>query len=273
MGKTTVAEIVKQTVEVLWNNLYPIHMKNPSKEHFRTIADDYFKIWNFPHCLGSLDGKHIRVRSPADSGSMFYNYKGYFSIVLQALVDAHYRFVNIDVGGFGKQSDGGTFKASALYKALQGRTLHLPEDNDLPGSSLRVPYVFIADEAYPLMPNLLKPYSRQELDAEKEYFNKRLSRARRTVECAFGIITSKWHILQRPIATDVSLVDNIVKAICVLHNTIIDLEGMEHNLTSLQLNPKTQERRFDASRGRQPDAAKHIRDIFKLYLCRNPISM
>lgn len=63
--------------------------------------------------------------------------KDFFSIVLQALVDANYKFINIDFGGYGKQSDdGGTFKASDLYKKLINGTLNLPEDSPLPGSDL-----------------------------------------------------------------------------------------------------------------------------------------
>lgn len=141
--------------------------------------------------MEALDGKHIRLGCPKNSGFMFFNYKGFFSIVLQALVDANYRFINIDGGGYGKQSDGGTFKASLLYKKLVDGSLNLPNNSALPGTNLVMPYVIIADKAYRLLKNLLRPYSRQDLNAEREYFTKRLSRARRTVECAFGILRSK----------------------------------------------------------------------------------
>lgn len=160
--------------------------------------------------------------------------EGYFSIVLQTFVDANYKFINIDVGGYGKQSEGGTFKASALYKKLTNGTLNLPEDSHLTNSNLNMPHVIIADEAYPLMRNLLKPYGKQELTEDKEYFNKCLSRARRTVECAFGILRTKWQILDKPILTSAKHADKIIKTICLLHNIIIDKEGMEHNLREIQ---------------------------------------
>lgn len=266
MGKSTVRNIVIEVTECLWDVLSGRHMPVPSQNDFRRIADDFYKLWNFPNCVGALDGKHIRLRCPSNSGSMFFNYKGYFSIVLQALVDANYRFISIDVGGYGKQSDGGTFKASPLYKKLSEGTLNLPDSNQLPNSNLIMPYVMIADEAYPLMKNLLKPYSRQDLNAERETFNKRLSRARRTVECAFGILRAKWQILDKPILTDVRLADKIVKAICILHNTIIDMEGMEHNLRDFQFGNENQN---NANRrntgGRLNDEAKFVRDSFKTY--------
>lgn len=64
-----------------------------------------------------------------------------------------------------------------------------------------MPHVIIADEAYPLMRNVLNPYGKQALNEHKEYFNKRLSRARRTVECAFGMLRAKWQLLDKPILT------------------------------------------------------------------------
>lgn len=191
MGVSTVAAIVKKTVEFLWEVLQPKHMPVPNEETFLNIAKDHHNIWKFPNCIGVIDGKHVRIVCPAHSGTMYYNYKSFYSIVLQGLVDANYKFSVIDVGGYGKPSDGGTFRASQLFKLIHSNELNIPQNYVLPGSNTTMPFVFIADEAYPLMPNLLKPYSKTQLNADAEYFNKRLSRARKTVECAFGIIYSK----------------------------------------------------------------------------------
>jgi hypothetical protein len=66
-------------------------MKFPENaEEWKEIARDFKKKWNFPHALGALDGKHIRIRNPARAGSLYYNCKRYFSIVLMVLVDADY---------------------------------------------------------------------------------------------------------------------------------------------------------------------------------------
>lgn len=43
----------------------------------------------------------------------------FFSIVLQGVSDANYKFITIDVGGYGKQSDGGTFRASSLFTKIE----------------------------------------------------------------------------------------------------------------------------------------------------------
>jgi hypothetical protein len=87
-------------------------MPVPTKLDFLQIASDIFQLWNFPNCLGAIDGKHVRIKCPNNTESMFYNYEHFFSIVLQGVADAKYRFITVYVGGYGKQSDGGTFQAS-----------------------------------------------------------------------------------------------------------------------------------------------------------------
>jgi hypothetical protein len=72
--------------------------------------------------------KHIRLHCPPNPGSQYFNYEQYHSIVLQAVVEANLKFVTVDVGAFGKQSDGGFFRNSALYQSLETRILQVPED-------------------------------------------------------------------------------------------------------------------------------------------------
>lgn len=84
-------------------------MQVPDVQGLKAIAEGFANKWQFPHCLSCIDGKHIRIKCPPQSGTLFYNYKKFFSIVLQAVIDYRYRFTSIDVGAFGKQSDSGVF--------------------------------------------------------------------------------------------------------------------------------------------------------------------
>jgi hypothetical protein len=76
-----------------------------------------------------------------------------------------------------------------------------------------------ADEAYPLLSYLMRPYPKKIADGPKRVYNYRLSRAR-SVECAFGIMCRKLRIFLQAIETDVSNAIHIVKAICILHNFV-----------------------------------------------------
>jgi len=92
---------------------------------------------------------------------MFFNCKEYFSVVLQGLVDANYKFITVDMEDFGKQSDGGTFLASDLLSFIDGKRINFPEPDFPPHSNVTAPYIMLGDEAYPLFPYLMKPYERK----------------------------------------------------------------------------------------------------------------
>jgi hypothetical protein len=64
----------------------------PNEETLKQTADGYHRRWHFPHCYGSIDGKHIRIISPGNSGKLHFNYKDFHSIVMLALVDHNYKF-------------------------------------------------------------------------------------------------------------------------------------------------------------------------------------
>jgi len=172
-------------------------------------------------CIGSLDGKHVRIKPPSNSGSLFYNYKHTFSVVLMALVDANYKFIYCDVGCNGRVSDGGLFGKCSLNKALQENLLNLPNPQAMPGLSEPLSYHMLADEAFPLRNDLLKPYPARHLTKEQRIFNYRLSRARRVVENAFGILSNRFRVFLTTIELAPEKVKFVVMAACVLHNYLL----------------------------------------------------
>ncbi|XP_037513438.2 uncharacterized protein LOC119390007 [Rhipicephalus sanguineus] len=155
---------------------------------------------------------------PPHTGSLYYNYKGTYSIVLMAVVDSNLKFVAIDVGAYGRQSDGGTFSNSRFGQALENGLLCLPPPQRLPNDTTIAPHVFVGDEAFQLRSDFLRPYPGNRLEDDKRIFNYRLSRARRCVENAFGVMASRFRIFRRTINLLPENADYVVMASCVLHN-------------------------------------------------------
>ena len=105
----------------------------------------------------------------------------------------------MDIGCNGRISDGGVFRNSKFFQAFENNALDIPKADFLPGTEQLIPYVLVADEAFPLREDLLKPYSQRGLTPERSLYNYRLSRARRVVENAFGILSNRFLIFLSPI--------------------------------------------------------------------------
>lgn len=182
------------------------------------VAQGFFTRWNFPNCLGAIDGKHISIRPPHDSGSYFFNYKGTHSIVLLAVCDANLEFLYVDIGANGRVSDGGVWNNSDLCLRIANNTAGLPTDKLIPGSDRMVPYVFVADDAFQLQRHIMKPFPHQNQTPQERIFSYRLSRARRTVENAFGILSNRFRVFLTPISLSPGKVVKVVLACTALHN-------------------------------------------------------
>ena len=199
LGVSTVHYIIKDTCQAIWDELKDEFMPIPKMQDWRKIESQFWTRWNFPNCIGAIDGKHIMLQAPARSGSLFYKYKGIFSIVLMAIVDAQYKFTFIDVGAYGSNADGAIFNRSAFGLALINGELDIPPPKSLP--NWPAGGVIVADEAFPLGADIMRPYPRalrqHRLSEAEQVFNYRLSRVRRIVENAFGILAQRFRILNR----------------------------------------------------------------------------
>lgn len=228
-----------------------------------------------------MDGKHIDIVPPSDSGSYYYNYKGKHSMVLLAIVDAEYRFLLVDFGTNGRISDGGVLQNTTFYEKLKNDSLHIPPPDDVCDNFTYVPYAFVADDAFPLRVDILKPFRQGQLDSpEKEVFNYRISGARHIVENVFGLLAARFRIFQSSINLDPQNIEKVVMAACALHNFLIE----EQSSTYAPSNLLYEENRIDGSvisvgcdssdskmvplnrrRGNISNDAKEIRDKFMHY--------
>lgn len=101
-------------------------------EDWKALIEDFATRWNFPHCVGAIDGKHVSIVKPASSCPFYYNYKGAFSVVLMAVVNTNYEFIMADCVVNGRDSDGGDLGYKKFGEKLAKGTLALPNKEELP---------------------------------------------------------------------------------------------------------------------------------------------
>ena len=90
IAPSSVLFIIISPCEAIWNKLSQTELPQPTEEDWKKKAEEFYSLWQFPTCIGAIDGKHIEIQAPYNSGSLFFNYKNVFSVLLFALVDASY---------------------------------------------------------------------------------------------------------------------------------------------------------------------------------------
>lgn len=220
----SVAVILRQTMTAICQKLGPIYLPKPTAETWIKSEEGFRTVWNFPNAVAAIDGKHCRIRAPKYGGSNYFNYKHFHSVVLLALVDPHYKFLAVDIGASGSQSDGGVFSRSVLGTKISEGKLGLPGPKAV-GTKM-LPHVILGDDAFSLRSCLMKPYPGKFLPVQQRIFNYRMCRGRMVVENAFGILAARWRIFHTPITANMDLVRLIIRTTVILHNYLMSKNDM-----------------------------------------------
>ena len=272
-GLSSISKFVPETCRIIWKVLRPTYMPKVKEEVWKENAQGFEHRWNFPNCLGAIDGKHVVIQCPPKSVTEYYNYKRQFSINLMAVVDHRYRFTNINVGSAGSNSDSSVFRNSSFGKKILANEFNLPRPKALPNKpEVKLPHVFVGDEAFPLHENIMRPYPAPrnlKMELRKMIYNYRLSRARRIVENAFGILAQRWRIYCRRICLSPRNAIAVVKATCILHNYLQEDKSYSSVMRQLAPNGPEEPRCLQGLRRlpgfHSPTDAMEIRDQYMLY--------
>ena len=218
IGRDAVSKIVSETCDAIYSVLKEKYLSYPKFEHdWLHISEQFEEMWNMPHTIGCVDGKHIRIECPKLSGTLYY--KGFFSMVLLAICDANYCFTLFDLGQYGSNNDSGVLANSQMGQMFEDDLLHVPPDTKLQKDDLHdCPYFLLGDEIFPLKKWLMRPFPGKTADEKERIYNYRHSRARRVIENCFGILSARFRILQKPIRASVENAEKYVLACLALHN-------------------------------------------------------
>eukprot|EP00057_Strongylocentrotus_purpuratus_P014074 XP_011668548.1 PREDICTED: putative nuclease HARBI1 [Strongylocentrotus purpuratus] len=279
VAHNTISKVIRQVCAAIVAEFSEELIPCPTTPNeWKKIAEHFSNRWQLHNCLGALDGKHIAMKCPSGGGSMYYNYKGFHSIILMALVDGDYKFSWVEVGSNGSAGDAQVFNNSELKEAIEKGVIGIPPPEPLPHDDQPMPYFIAADDAFALRTWLMKPFSKRNMDNSERIFNYRLSRGRRIVENAFGILAHRFRCLLTTMQQDPNTVTSIVLSCICLHNllrlrkrkehtTVADQEDANHNIIPGEWrkdNPLL-DGISDLGRNSTTNAAKKQREYFRAY--------
>ncbi|XP_048350019.1 protein ALP1-like [Sphaerodactylus townsendi] len=213
VGLATVADSVLEFAMAVEVHLYPrlVRCQRPMDQVMAGFA-----ALGFPHCIGAVDGCHIRICHPGGAPGQLINRKNFSSKLLLATCDDTGLFINAETGYSGRNNDAFVFRETHFCQAMD-MGIYLPESPMLTINGVSIPPVVLGDGAFPTRKWLLTPY-RVPSNAQQRNFNSLLSHARNVVERAFGRLKARWRCILNCLWVRPENATSIVAACVVLHN-------------------------------------------------------
>ena len=287
ISTSAISYIVKQVCSAINKFMVPLYLRTPkTANEWKIVANNFEERWQFPHCIGAIDGKHLVMQPPPGACSKYYNYKHTHSIVLLAVAGPNYECLYADIGTNGRVSDGGVWGKCTLAHKCENEQNFLPEPECLPFGEEKADFVFVADDAFALKNYLMKPFPQVGLDDEKRIYNYRHSRARRISENLFGIIANRWRVFRTVILLSPETIQILAMATLALHNflrqssskNIYCPHGLADTVEKIgevipgqwRNSPPTESflhLQASSSGHNSTNRAKHVRELFKDYFC------
>ena len=157
VARCTVCCIIKDTCEAIVKVLLPKYIHFPVGPKLKETVTGFLDRWGLPQCAGSIDGSHIPVRPPAMNHTDYYNRKGFYSIIVQAVVNHNYLFTDLCIGWPGSVHDARVLANSGIYKKYYNK--EILQGDELCVDGCEIPVFLVGDSAYPLLPWLIKPFA------------------------------------------------------------------------------------------------------------------
>ena len=163
-----------ETTGAIVDKLLDKYIKFPNAgEQLQHLVNGFMKKCSVPQCAGAIDGSHIPVKPPIQNHTDYYNHKGWYSVIIQAVVDSEYLFRDINVGWPGSVHDARVYANSQFYQKVVEGNLLTGHSKIISGTD--VPLYIIGDSAYPQSPFLMKPFEyNTTLSSDVKSYNYRL---------------------------------------------------------------------------------------------------
>jgi hypothetical protein len=236
MGESTFSYALRDFINVIIVKFLAEKITFPNTVlEINEVVNGFRRIGRIPNVIGAIDGSHIPIKAPHLFPIDYFNRKGFYSIVLQAVVDHKKKFLDICVGWPGSTHDSRVLINSNLYNKFNSQ-------NNLVPNCFSNKYI-LGDGGYPNLSWLIVPYKDigRGLIQKQTYFNFKHSQTRIKVEQAFGLLKGRWRCLIHNLEISLEIASHIITACCILHNICEERHdflpsGEQHDDTGTSIN-------------------------------------
>jgi hypothetical protein len=209
ISRSSASFIVREFCAAIKKSLRPLVIRKQTESSLRAMAAEFEKLHGIPYIIGTVDGSHIPIIAPPIDPTSYYCRKGFYSALLQEVVDKDCKFWDFDFGWAGRCHDWTLFQNTEIGKKV------------ISGAFLA--YKLIGDVAYPMKPWFYSPFKgeKEGMSRAKAHWNFIQSSTRMAVERAFGILKGRWRIILKRIDMPLKHVPDLVTVCICLHNLCI----------------------------------------------------
>lgn len=188
-------------------------IKWPEANEVPLVEMGFYRKRSIPGIIGAIDCAHFKINRPKDNAIKYFNRNHYYSLNLQAIVDADKKFLDIHCGEPGSLHDARVLRRSPFFSdVIANQNVIFPNNTFI-----------IGDSAYPNNSWIVPPFrDTGRLTDQQKHFNFIHSSTRIVVENAFGLLRVRFrrvmHFMEQK---NNHLAINLIVCACVLHNICI----------------------------------------------------
>lgn len=217
VSKSNVGIIIEEVCEAI-KSVMPQYLKVPGQFDVERNIEAFENKWGFPQCAGVLGNIHVPLQSSnlPENANDYVNNNNEHSMLLQGIVDASYKFWDVNIGWPGSVPESKVFASSMLWLKGQDRNLFPDIYKEICG--IMIPVCILAGTSYPLSHWVLGPFLGESISEKEKLFNEKFTFAYNAIEIAFKRLKARWNCLSHGSICSIEVLPSVIAACCILHN-------------------------------------------------------